>query len=357
MIIKNADSKEHELAALEGLLAKADPRRQKLISDQIRRIRAGIKGEQESAYLLDFALGQSKNTAIVHDLRLELSGRVAQIDHLVIHSTHRFYVLETKSFAHGLKITEEGEFLRWNGWTKNYEGMPSPVEQNRRHAMVLREMLERLGYKDPKIECFVLVSPHARISRPAGKQVPEVVKADQFLTAYQKNLDASLNSVTGFISGVSKAILGERPEILAQKLVQMHRPSKIDFAGKFGIEADAPLATPASAVSQPTGIASDARRPELNVGWRRSAEQTKIPSPEKIVAHCKNCAGSDLSVAYGKFGYFLKCSSCDGNTAIKIGCGVDGHKERIRKDGLTFYRECAACGTSSVFFENKAARA
>lgn len=354
MIIKSADSKDHDLSTLEGLLAKADGRRQKLVTEELRKIRAGIRAEQESAYLLDFTFGKSKRTAVAHDLRLEVGGRVAQIDHLVIHHTHRFYVLETKSFAHGLKITEEGEFLRWNGWTKNYEGMPSPVEQNRRHAMVLHEMLERLGYKDPQIQCFVLVSSNARIDRPPGERFPEVVKADQFLTALQKDIDASFGSVTGFLSGVSKAILGEPPDVLARKLAQMHRPIRFDFAGKFGIADGEVQAKSATATSHSTPSTSVAQQAEISVEWGQNTTPTAAPVVQKHDLQCKACNLSDLSVAYGKFGYFLKCGHCEGNTAIKIGCGVSGHKERIRKDGLTFYRECAECRTSSVYFVNSA---
>lgn len=47
-----------------------------------------------------------------------------------------------------------------------------------------------------------------------------------------------------------------------------------------------------------------------------------------------------------------ECADCNGNTPIKISCGVDGHKEGIRKDGLSFYRECAECKSSLVFFTN-----
>lgn len=46
------------------------------------------------------------------------------------------FVLETKHFRDGLKITEEGEFLRFNGYTKRYEGMPSPIAQNERPSLV-----------------------------------------------------------------------------------------------------------------------------------------------------------------------------------------------------------------------------
>lgn len=79
---------------------------------------------------------------------------------------YRFFILETKHFSHGVKITDEGEFLRWNDWKKTYEGMPSPLEQNVRHTAVLHKALLSAGLPEPNIESLVLVAPSARIDRP-----------------------------------------------------------------------------------------------------------------------------------------------------------------------------------------------
>ena len=172
MIIKNADSKDHELVRLETLLNAAEGTSKKLIANELRMMKAGIKGEQESAYYIDFRLKNSKNTAVIHDLRLNHEGRVAQIDHLLIHCSHRFYVLESKHFSHGIKINEQGEFNRWNDWQKKFEGMPSPIEQNKRHALVLKEVLESLGYKNPPIESFILISPTSTNRQAKKREAP-----------------------------------------------------------------------------------------------------------------------------------------------------------------------------------------
>ncbi len=67
---------------------------------------------------------------------------------------------------------------------------------------------------------------------------------------------------------------------------------------------------------------------------------------------CKHCEGISGSILYGKYGYYLKCSACAGNTSIRVECDQAGHKARVRKDGRTFYRECEACASSSVYFVN-----
>ena len=310
-------------------------------------MRAGIKGEQESAYHIDFDFRDSEITAVIHDLRLQLGDRVAQIDHLLIHRTHKFYVLETKSFSHGLKITDEGEFLRWNDWKKTFDGMPSPIEQNRRHAEVLRQVLEQLGYANPVIESFVLISSTARIDRSKKHPSPEVVKADQFTTAFKKRFLDSMNSVGGLFGGISKALFGDSAEAIARKLVALHQPIAVDYQAKFamrGISQDAWGRAP-----QTKGETESPPPISASSGCSLSEKR-----PDAYSANCKSCGSVELSIEYGKYGYYFKCKACAANTALKVSCGNPGHKEKIRKNLLTFFRECDQCGTSTVFHINDA---
>jgi len=370
MICKNADSKAEAIAALEDLLTRASTSKKTLIERELRLLRAGVKGEQEAAYLIDFQLKDSQNTAVVHDLRLQLNdGRVAQIDHLLIHRTLRFYILETKHFSHGVKITDEGEFLRWNDWKKTYEGMPSPIEQNERHVAVLRTLLSKLGMGEPKIESMILIAPQARIDRSKRFNSDMVVKADQFLTAMQKNLNNT--SFLGLLGGLAKATFSEQIGDIAKKLIRLHRPITIDYAAKFGMAdispatcATPPMATqfghsayraaPAETASVP--LAAHATGMAAQFGHSASSTPVAAPSVQPILAipthHCRKCQGTDISIQYGKFGYYFKCGSCEGNTPIKLDCGKEGHKERLRKDGLRFYRECAECQSSTTYFTN-----
>ena len=47
---------------------------------EMKTIRAGVSGEKDSAYYIDFYFRNSKNWAVIHDLRLEHRGQVVQID-------------------------------------------------------------------------------------------------------------------------------------------------------------------------------------------------------------------------------------------------------------------------------------
>ena len=121
MLIKQADDYRDVLRALEQQAAHGglDAKRAR---DELRIRQAGIKGEKDAAYLIDFDYARSANWAVIHDLRVEHDGRTAQIDHVLINRWMDVYVLETKHTWGGIKITEEGEFLRWSG--RSFQGMP-----------------------------------------------------------------------------------------------------------------------------------------------------------------------------------------------------------------------------------------
>jgi hypothetical protein len=109
MLLKMADRKDTAIAELERLAAVAPANRKADIEQELRNMRSGLRGEQEAAYQIDFHLKESKRTVVIHDLRLDIAGRIAQIDHILIHRTLNVFVLETKHLHAGIKITEEGE--------------------------------------------------------------------------------------------------------------------------------------------------------------------------------------------------------------------------------------------------------
>ena len=348
MILKNTDSKDHQITELQRLLSGATGDRRNRIDQELRILRAGIKGEQEAAYLIDFSRKDSRHTNVIHDLRLEIDGQVAQIDHLVINQVLYCYVLETKHFSSGFKITEEGEFLRWNDYRKCYEGMPSPLAQNERHLAVLRkaferiEMPTRLGIRLP-ITFFplVLVSQNARIDRPKRFDTSRIVKADMLEAFIDKLVDKA--GVLDVIGGLAKIVSIETLEGIGRKLVRMHKPATIDYKIRFGCEN-----------GESKRVPSKDSIPNISVQVPPPISQHGLNASSGSLV-CKHCGkGSHLSIQHGRYGYFMKCSACDGNSPIRISCGRDGHKERIRKEGLSFYRECPDCKTSAVYFINPA---
>src|SRR5687768_580544 len=181
MLLKTADDKSGEIQALEALLGRpdVDARQRRAIQDEMWAIRLGAKAEADAAYQLDFDLRDSRHWAVIHDLRIDLDGRVAQIDHLVISRMLEVFVCESKSYTGGVKVNEHGEWSTYRD--RRPIGIPSPVEQNRRHIKVLEEVIA-LGYVrlprrivaiKPTYRNIVLVSPGGLITRPK-KHMPEL---------------------------------------------------------------------------------------------------------------------------------------------------------------------------------------
>ena len=259
MILKSADSKTLDMEELERLVKIAPPGRKAKVEQELRCLRSGIKGEEESAYLIDFDFKEAPNTVVIHDLRLEINvnGRVAQIDHLLIHRTLNCFVLETKNFHAGIKVTEDGDFLMWNDFKKAYEGMASPLSQNERHIAVLKDALDhiqlptRAGIKLlPSFHSYILVAPKTRIDRPKNFDTSQVIKSDVLLKTIIKQYDddSVLNTFTSLARIVSRDTLTD----IGRKLIALHKPVHFNFKAKFGLDA---IETP-SAPAKPILIVS-----------------------------------------------------------------------------------------------------
>lgn len=343
MILKNADDKEGQINELLRLISMAPQSIKPKIEQELRFLRAGIKGEQEVAYLIDFNLGKSKNSFVIHDLRFEFKGRVAQIDHLLIHRTLNVYVIETKHFNSGIKVNDNGEFMQWNSYKKTFEGISSPFEQNERHISVLKdifdslvEMPKRLGIKlQPTFHSQILVNSSSRIDRPKNFDTSNLIKAEMLIKSLDKDLDEM--SAVKFLA---KIVSSETAESIARQLIHFHRPIKIDYVKKFGINL--------------ASVDDDINRDSI---VKNEIMQSKKVIPDanstaELSHECKKCNSKNIKVQYGKFGYYFKCEDCGGNSNIKISCGIDGHNERLRKDGSKFFRECEVCKTSSLYFSN-----
>ena len=257
MLLKTADDKSGEIQALEAMLGRSDvdARRRRAIQDEIWTIRLGAKAEADAAYQLDFDLRESRHWAVIHDLRIDLDGRVAQIDHLVISRMLEVFVCESKSYTGGVKVNEHGEWSTYRD--RRPIGIPSPVEQNRRHIKVLEEAI-KLGRVElprrfvaikPNYKNIVLVSASGLITRPRKKlpDLDNVVKVDQFRT-YLLNRNFPDRQML-------KLVKSDTLEAFGRQLVALHQPPQVDWAGRFGLTETPPAPrtqpTPAS-VAEPT---------------------------------------------------------------------------------------------------------
>lgn len=290
MIIKEADSKDNDVAILQALLAhpRANVQTKQRIEQEVRNIQAGARGEKEAAYEMQVHYADSKNWMVLHDLRIEHGGLSAQMDHVLINRWLDVWVCESKHFAEGVSINEHGEFV---GFFRNKPyGVPSPIEQNNRHVLMLKRLFDsgavslptRLGFTlKPSVKSLVLVSKGARISRPKSKLdgLDAVIKNDQLFKTVDKAVDD-----TGPLASIAKVVSPETLEGVAKALAKMHTPLAFDWHAKFGLERQVQ--------------ASPAASPENN------AAESKSDTPrQKLVCH-----GCAVPVSYSvvKFCWFNK---------------------------------------------------
>ena len=242
MIIKRMDSKQEKIRELETLLkSKLTSYKRVLIKRELNTLKSGIYGEKDSAYYIDFYFGNSRNWAVIHDLRLEHKGQVAQIDHLLINRFFDIYVLESKNYAYKLRISPEGEFQAYYG--KEYIGIPSPIEQNKRHIHLFGRFLryhdilpKRMGISiRPRFKNLILVSSKVTITRPPEKKFDTsfIIKADTLRTRIDElvNKGKILPDMALIAKICSFSTLGKT----ARKLMAFHKPLKVDFMAKFGL--------------------------------------------------------------------------------------------------------------------------
>lgn len=242
MVIKPADDKSATINELESYLSdKRIPAELKAkIQKERNNISVGLANERDSAYLIDFRFGATPNWMVLHDLRFEEAGRVAQIDHLLINRFLDFYVMESKNFGSGISINGTGEFSTWmNGRPL---GIASPIEQNRRHIAVLDDLLQalpmpkRLGIRiTPTLRSLILVSSKATIKRPPKSQFnsDEVIKAEALGGLIDREIEGM--GAGAMLAGMTKVVGQESIVTIARLLAGAHRPTAFDYVGKFGL--------------------------------------------------------------------------------------------------------------------------
>ena len=306
VLIKSADDRQHDIDALTVLLARPDlyaSTKQK-IEQEIRSIRAGVAGEREAAYEIDFHYGDSDRLVVIHDIRIEVDGRVAQIDHLLLDRLLEIWVFESKHFAEGVGVNEQGEWVAY--WNGKPHGIASPVEQNRKHIVVLREAFDkdlvklpkRLGVKlKPQLRSLILVSSHARVSRPKTRTaaarvdgLDTVVKVDQLATKIDEQKEKT--STLSTVGLLARLVSMETLEDIGRQLVALHRPIQVDWASRFGL--DPTPAVPPIALFPALSLVTPAP-------GRSCASCQSFVSP-KVAAYCEANAA--------RFGGQILCYDC-----------------------------------------------
>lgn len=323
-------------------------------ADRLRQ--AGHDAEAQMAFYLKRAFGLDPAVHVFHDLRLEVQGDAAQIDHLILHRSGAV-IVESKSVTTSVRINERDEWARqWNG---RWSGMPSPVLQARRQADFLRQVLDAdkekllgkalFGLKQKTFRAFVIdvvvaISDRGVIQH-RGK-LPEVRKADQV----PDRVRDLITEHTQLAHPLSKDPRSQAwgVTITPEEFVRVSA-----FLRARHTERPAEQVTIPSVPPEPsTARVEPPPRDELLSDGAASFVPVAPPALPASVPVCRHCGSQDLAVVYGKFGYYWKCGDCDGNTPLVTQCPTCGAKARVRKSGLEFFAECIPCGSSALFHTN-----
>lgn len=306
--------------------------------------KAGLSAEKQMAFYLKRAFGTEENILVINSLRLEKSGDAAQIDHLILHE-FGMTIIESKSVSTKVAVNEYGEWARYVDGVS--QGMPSPVKQGQRQAEYLKRYLTpftdvllkkvmgiQLKFDKMPIDIIVAISDQGIIGRPKAKieDLNYIRKADQvvdkvkeIIARYRKE-----SAVMSLSLSLGPYYLGETArKKTSQFLLKKHKPYASGNVQKIKVEKDVP------------------RQATSNV-----ASQVATPSGLKYWAKCGKCHGDRVAIAYGKFGYYIKCKDCEQNTAIREGCPSCKDKLRVRKQRESFFLECDKCETSKLFHKN-----
>jgi len=307
MIIKSKDDQQAQVDFLSDLLERDFPEEKKsAIERELKSLRSGNKGEETSAYYLDFDFRNSKDWALIHDLRIEHEGDVAQIDHLLISRMLDIYVIETKNFSSGVSISEEGGFCYFYN-NKPFD-IPSPIAQNERHITLLKRFLQKgdllprrlLLTRTPEFKNIVLISPKSRLTKP-NKGIYDcsmVMKSDRFLERFKDDNNGST------FGPVFKIFTSAGLKRFAEALARHHKPGSIDYLAKLGLKETAtpPESTPETVPDCPKcGKAMMLRTAKKGKntgnqfwgcsGFPKCQGTVAIEKPVEMVPTCPKCDG------------------------------------------------------------------
>lgn len=297
MLLKEADDKTKRLQLLEELQQTTvlGLREREWVQKEMIRTRKGIEGERSAAHYLNNFLASSPHSVLMHDLRFEVNGEIAQIDHMLLTRVAGILLFETKNFSGNLSINPHGEFSVAYG--AQQFGIPSPIEQSCRHENVLRKLLveleitSRIGGR-MEFHHLVLVDPKATISRPPNKafDTSMVIKADQFPEWHRRFANRDISVLEAF-KGLANIRGADTVRLWGEKLLQQHKPADLlalpDFIIAKFKTASALTSTPAQ------GLVPEKTR--LKPAPSHAASETRVR--KLVCAHC----GSKISYPEGKF--------------------------------------------------------
>ncbi|MBN8447368.1 MAG: NERD domain-containing protein [Gammaproteobacteria bacterium] len=322
------------------------------------KLDAGMKQEQDVAFYLRRAYKDRDNVMVFNDIRLSHGGEHAQIDHLIVYS-FGFIVVESKSIRGEVKVNEYSEWSR--SYKGQWSGMPSPIKQAELQLSLLKQLLRahdsqllgtllgmQQGFGGRCFDVFCAISSDAIIDRSKAPidVADKLVKSEFVVEAFDKKMDFK----TFF---QLKARLAEkRPSFTSEEL---NKICNFIFAHtnnqKLKDGANPILQQPQVAATQYEVI--EKLQSENTAPSNHSLNSSSMKETNAAAVQCKHCgASSGLTAQSGRYGYFVQCSACGGNTPLKRPCLARKSADtKVSKSKSVYSLNCQSCGAVSEVLE------
>lgn len=323
------------------------------------KLDAGIKQEHDVAFYLRRAYKNSEQVMVLNDLRIEHDGESAQIDHLIVY-TYGFIVVESKSIRGEVKVNEYGE------WTRSYKGqwsgMPSPIKQAELQLKLLRQYLcantEKVigkflgiqqGLAMRGYDVFCAISSDAIIDRSnAPKDIADkLVKSEFIADALDKKMNfKKFYNVVGKIADTRPSFSQDELNHVCQFL--LGNVSQTEPAGVSEQHASWPAPRQSTPKAEATPIAEAAV--STNPVPPSVKPVAKPAALQAITAQCKHCGDcSALSPQSGRYGYYVQCGKCGGNTPLKRPCpACNSQNTKVSRLKHEYHLTCLSCSSKTA---------
>ena len=234
IILKEGNSLKKQLEQLEQLFEQSEGDLKEKIQKDIYAVKAGIAGEEQIMYELT---NSHMPMYVIHDWTISHDDQKAQIDFLVV-TRGKTFVIECKNLWGDITVDNKGQFVRKVNYGKYSakEAMYSPIEQNRKHLELLKEItLSRKGmlgklavnkWFDTWYQgVVVMANPKMVVNdRYAPKEIKQqLVRADGLVDYIRK-----INSLPGVEMQSEKEFTD-----FANKLLAINVENNTDYTAKY----------------------------------------------------------------------------------------------------------------------------
>jgi len=330
-------------------------------SKDIRQI-AGDKQEQDVAFFLRRAYKDNQKIFVFNDLRFEFNDEVAQIDHLILYP-YGFILIESKSITGEVKVNNSQEWMR--SYKHQWSGMRSPIKQVELQTKLLSQLLDenkkqllpkllgmQQGFGGRCWDQICAISSNAIVHRDEmpKKISDQLVKSEFVVDKLTKLMNIPTSKIISFLKPNDSRpwFSPESMDKISDFLIEHHKlahPERITDTAPIPAEN---RTTKVIEEKQNNYTANTAHEDTITVNIPPAPQ--KPQQIEKLA--CKKCNNTEqLQAAWGKFGYYVQCPSCNTNTAMKTNCpSCDSKNTKINKQKAYYHLTCQDCNAQNEVF-------